>query len=102
MYKFSLDLPLFGLGLSCKDHGSNLWLSSNRIALFHWTLDRHLKWTWLACYLLFFFFRNKWLECVICCRWGSCRSVFSWGRGTWGCEPKGVPKNALVLEPALT
>jgi len=38
--KFSLDLPLFGLGPSFKGLGSNyLWLSSNRIALFHWTLD---------------------------------------------------------------
>ncbi len=32
-------LPLFGLGPSSKGHGANLWLSSNRIALFHWTLD---------------------------------------------------------------
>jgi hypothetical protein len=37
--RFSLDLPLFGLGPSSKGHRSNLWLSSNRIALFHWTLD---------------------------------------------------------------
>jgi hypothetical protein len=36
-----------------------VWLSSNRIALFHWTLDRDLKWTWLACYLLLLCFRNK-------------------------------------------
>jgi hypothetical protein len=35
--KFNLDLPLFGLGLSSKGHGPNLWLSTNRIALFHWT-----------------------------------------------------------------
>jgi len=35
--KFNLDLPLFGLGLSSKGHGSNLWFSTNRIALFHWT-----------------------------------------------------------------
>jgi hypothetical protein len=34
--RFSLNLPLFG-------YGSNLWLW-NRIALFHWTLDPHLKW----------------------------------------------------------
>jgi len=27
-----------------KGHRSNLWLSSNRITLFHWTLDPHLKW----------------------------------------------------------
>jgi hypothetical protein len=33
--RFSLDLPLFGLVLSSKGRGSNLWLSSNRIALFH-------------------------------------------------------------------
>ncbi len=37
--RFSLDLPLFGLGPSSKGHGFNLWLSSNRIALFHGTLD---------------------------------------------------------------
>jgi hypothetical protein len=37
--RFSLDLPLFGLGPSSKGQRSNLWLSSNRIALFHWTLD---------------------------------------------------------------
>jgi hypothetical protein len=37
--RFSLNLPIFGRGPSFKGHGSNLWLSSNRIALFHWTLD---------------------------------------------------------------
>ncbi len=37
--RFSLNLPLFGLGPASKGHGSNLWLSSNRSALFHWTLD---------------------------------------------------------------
>jgi hypothetical protein len=37
--KFSIHLSLFGLGPSSKGSGSNLWLSSNRIALFHWTLD---------------------------------------------------------------
>jgi hypothetical protein len=37
--RFSLDLPLFGLGSSSKGHGSNFWLSANRTALFHWTLD---------------------------------------------------------------
>ncbi len=38
--RFSFNLPLFGLGPSFKGHGSSyLWLSSNRIALFHWTLD---------------------------------------------------------------
>ncbi len=37
--RFSLDLPLFGLGPSSKGCGSNLWLPTNRIALFHWTLD---------------------------------------------------------------
>jgi hypothetical protein len=36
---FSLNLPLFGLESSSKSHGSNLLLPSNRIALFHWTLD---------------------------------------------------------------
>jgi hypothetical protein len=37
---FSHFLPLFGLGPSSIGHGSNLlWLSPNRIALFHWTLD---------------------------------------------------------------
>jgi hypothetical protein len=29
----------FGLGPSSKRRGSNLWLSSNRIGLFHWALD---------------------------------------------------------------
>ncbi len=36
---FRLDLPPFGLGPSSKGRGSNLWLSANKIALFHWTLD---------------------------------------------------------------
>jgi hypothetical protein len=40
----SLNLALFGLGPSLKSHRSNLWLSSNKIALFQWTLDHHLKW----------------------------------------------------------
>ncbi len=36
--RFSLNLPLFGLGPSSKGLGSNLWLSSNRIAscLLNW------------------------------------------------------------------
>ncbi len=33
------DLPRFGHGPSSKGHGSNLWLSANKIVLFHWTLD---------------------------------------------------------------
>ncbi len=37
--KFGLDLPLFGLQPLSKVHGSNLWLLTNRIALFHWTLN---------------------------------------------------------------
>ncbi len=37
--RFSLDLPLFGLGPSSKGHGFNLWHSSNRIPLFHLTLN---------------------------------------------------------------
>jgi hypothetical protein len=37
--KFSLELPLFGFGLLCKGQCFNLQLSSNRIPLFHWTLD---------------------------------------------------------------
>ncbi len=37
--KFILNLPLFGLGISSKGRGSNLWLSYDRIALFHWTLN---------------------------------------------------------------
>ncbi len=37
--KFSLNLPLFGLGPSSKGHVFNLQLVSNRIALYHWTLD---------------------------------------------------------------
>jgi len=36
---FTLHLPLFGLGSSSKGHRSDLWLASNWIALFHWTLD---------------------------------------------------------------
>jgi hypothetical protein len=36
----ALICHFLGLGPSSKGHhGSNLWLSSNRIALFHWTLD---------------------------------------------------------------
>jgi hypothetical protein len=38
-WRFSLYLPLFGFEPSSKGHGSNLWLSSNRITLFHWTLN---------------------------------------------------------------
>ncbi len=38
--RFSLNLPLFGVEPSSKGHGSNLWNPSNRIALFHWTLER--------------------------------------------------------------
>ncbi len=38
--RFSLNnMPLFGLGPSSKGHESSLWLSSNKISLFHWTLD---------------------------------------------------------------
>ncbi len=37
--KFSLDLSLFGLQPSSKVHGSILWRSTNKIVLFHWTLD---------------------------------------------------------------
>ncbi len=37
--RFRLYLSLFGLGPWSKGCGSNLWLSANRIALFHWTLD---------------------------------------------------------------
>jgi hypothetical protein len=33
--RFNLHLPLFGLGPSRKGNGSNLWISSNKIALFH-------------------------------------------------------------------
>jgi hypothetical protein len=40
--KFSLDLPLFGLGPSSKGHRSNLWLSSYNISL---GLGPHLKWS---------------------------------------------------------
>jgi hypothetical protein len=42
--KFSLDLPLFGLGPSSKGHRSNLWLSSYSIALLYfiepWTSSK--------------------------------------------------------------
>lgn len=43
---FSLNLALFGRELAFKDQGSNLWLSTNKIILFHQTLDLdpHLKW----------------------------------------------------------
>jgi hypothetical protein len=41
--RFSLTLPLFGLGPSSKGRGSNVRLSTNRIALFHWTLDLRLS-----------------------------------------------------------
>jgi hypothetical protein len=44
LFRFSLDLPLFGLGPSSKGLGSNLWLSANKISLFHWTLNTHQKW----------------------------------------------------------
>jgi hypothetical protein len=38
--RFSLDLPLFfTLGPSFKGHGSDLWFSSNKMALFCWTQD---------------------------------------------------------------
>jgi hypothetical protein len=37
--RISIDLPLFGLCPSFKGHESNLWLSTNRIVLFHWSLD---------------------------------------------------------------
>jgi hypothetical protein len=37
--RFSLDLPLIGLGPSSKGHGSNFLLWANRTALFYWTLD---------------------------------------------------------------
>jgi len=37
--RFSLHLPLFGLGPSSKGHSFNLLFSANRIALLHWTLD---------------------------------------------------------------
>jgi hypothetical protein len=37
--RFSLNSPLFGLGLSSKGRGSDIRLSSIGIALFHWTLD---------------------------------------------------------------
>jgi hypothetical protein len=41
--RFSLDLPLFGLRPSSRGHGSDLWLSTNRIALFNCTFDSHLN-----------------------------------------------------------
>ncbi len=37
--RFSLNLPLVGLGPSSKGYGSDLWFSANSIALFHWILD---------------------------------------------------------------
>ncbi len=42
---FRLDFPLVGLGSSSSQGGggSNLWLSANRIALLHWTLDLRLS-----------------------------------------------------------
>jgi hypothetical protein len=37
--RFSFNVPHFGLGQFSQGQGFNLWPSSNRIALFHWTLD---------------------------------------------------------------
>ncbi len=37
--RFSLNLPLFGLGPSFKGLGTNLKLSTNKIAWIHWSLD---------------------------------------------------------------
>jgi hypothetical protein len=37
--RFSLNLPLFGLGPSSKGLGTNLKLSTNKIAWIHWSLD---------------------------------------------------------------
>jgi len=37
--KFNLDLALFGLRLSSKGCGSDLWLLVTRISLFYWTLN---------------------------------------------------------------
>jgi hypothetical protein len=42
--RINLNLPLFGLGPSSKGPRSNLWLLVNKIVLFDWTLDPHLKW----------------------------------------------------------
>ncbi len=37
--RFSFDLLLSGLGTSSTGRGSNLCVSIDRIALFHWTLN---------------------------------------------------------------
>jgi hypothetical protein len=37
--RFSLNLPLFGLGPSSKDFGTNLKLLTNKIAWIHWSSD---------------------------------------------------------------
>jgi hypothetical protein len=37
--RFSLNLPLFGLGSSSKGLGTNVKLSTNKIARIHWSLD---------------------------------------------------------------
>ncbi len=56
--RFSLDLPLFGLRPSSRGHGSNLWLSTNRIGLFNWTLDLALSSKVACTYCLLPFMRS--------------------------------------------
>jgi len=41
--RFSLNLPLFGLGPSFKGLGTNLKLSTNKIVWIHWSLDLGLS-----------------------------------------------------------
>ncbi len=52
--RFSLDLPLFGLGPSFKGLATNLKLSTNKIPWIHWSLDLgpsskvslRVQWSW--------------------------------------------------------
>jgi len=65
--KFSLNLPLFGLGLSFKGHGLNLWFSTNTIILFYiWTFNLKLSFKEALSYFegskdeFYFFYFWKW------------------------------------------
>ncbi len=59
--RFSLNLPLFGLGPSSKDLGTNLKLSTNKIVWIHWSLDLEplskvtLNWVWTRPFFFFSF-----------------------------------------------
>ncbi len=113
--RFSLDLPLYGLGLASKwchvglalichgslskGHGSNLWLSANRTVLFHWTLDiRSSSKVTLNIGLYFFLFLRLVVTCACKARhWCSATvmtvgdvslddHIHSWYVCIWGCR----------------